>query len=92
MGEEEMKEMILQEENAIKNQIILFINRMINMRTPLEFAGTVPQGCGWTVIPNYMTHVQPQRFMYALCLLFLFSKINVHTLYKHVIYVILNQK
>ena len=35
---EERSKLTMQEENAIKNQIILFINRIINMRTPVDFS------------------------------------------------------
>ena len=39
VDEEDKTHLIQQEENAIKNQIILFISRIINMKTPIEFAG-----------------------------------------------------
>ena len=41
MDPDDKTQLIQQEENAIKNQIILFINRIINMKTPIEFAGIV---------------------------------------------------
>ena len=40
MDPDDKTQLIQQEENAIKNQIILFINRIINMKTPIEFAGS----------------------------------------------------
>ncbi len=40
MDPDDKIQLIQQEENAIKNQIILFINRIINMKTPIEFAGS----------------------------------------------------
>lgn len=38
LSKEERVTLTMQEENAIKNQIILFINRIINMRTPVDFS------------------------------------------------------
>ena len=37
LSEVERQQLSLQEENAIRNQIILFISRLINIRTPIEF-------------------------------------------------------
>ncbi len=37
LSEEKRTVLIRQEENAIMNQLILFVQRIINLRTPVEF-------------------------------------------------------
>ena len=39
LSEEKKTVLMRQEENAIMNQLILFVQRIINLRTPVEFQG-----------------------------------------------------
>ena len=60
MSAEKQQEMIKQEENAVFNQVVLFISRVIWLRCPLEF----PEGINYKFDRGLIIEVLALDFMY----------------------------